>query len=175
MQVFQFARLMNGVEGSNAGTALLCDYWKKCGKLDKLFLLIKNDGLNLKFEEIQYLVAAENCCEQLYSALDNFLREPYCSAFAAPFEADAETIADANELIKNLKGLKALRLKGSWREFFVQLSELAARIISSMERLLSSGKKFHFSSTVGAEQVLSGTANYDEAYGRYFLFTYKMS
>lgn len=173
-EIFQFARLLNGVEKSEEGTALLCNYWKNSGKLDKLLLLVKNQDLNLKMGEIQYLIAAENCCVQLHQALDNFLRVPYCSEEIREIVADADIIANANALIQNMKGLKAIYVRSSWEEFFGQLSELASKIISAIDRLVSSGKVIHFSSRIKADQVLSGDVNYDSATGDYFIFQYKM-
>ena len=173
-KVFQFARLLNSVEKSDEGTALLCDYWKNSGKLDKLLLLIKNQDLNLKFDEIQFLIASENCCEQLYQALDNFLRVPYCSEELREIVADADIIANANDLIKNMKALKAMYVRGSWVDFFWQISELTSKIISAIDRLVGSGKSVYFGSRIKAEQVLSGAVNYDTATGDYFIFRYKM-
>ncbi len=174
LKVFKFARLLNSVEKNEEGTSLLCNYWKNSGKLDKLLLLIKNQDLNLKIEEIQYLIASENCCEQLHQALDNFLRVPYCSEEIREVDADADIIANANDLIKNMKGLKAIYVRSSWEEFFGQLSELSSKIISVIDRLVGSNKSFHFGSRIKADQVLSGAVNYDSATGDYFIFQYKM-
>lgn len=173
-KVFQFAHLLNGIDKSDEGTALLCKYWKDSGKLDKLLLLTKNQDLNLKFYEIQFLIASENCCEQLYQVLDNFLRVPYCSEEIREVSADTDIIANANELIKNMKGLKAIYVRSSWEDFFGQISELTSKIISAIDRLVGSGKSFHFGSRIKAEQVLSGAVNYDSATGDYFIFQYKM-
>lgn len=173
-KVLQFARLLNSVEKSDDGTALLCNYWKNSGKLNKLLLLIKNQDLNLKFDEIQFLIVSENCCEQLHQALDNFLRVPYCSEEIIEVSADADIIANANDLIKNMKGIKGLYVRSSWEEFFGQISELTSKIISAIDRLVGSGKNIHFGSKVKADQVLSGDVNYDSATGNYFIFQYKM-
>ncbi|MCH5157414.1 MAG: hypothetical protein J1G02_06045 [Clostridiales bacterium] len=174
-EIFKFAQLLNGIDKSEEGTMLLCTYWKNSGKLDKLLLLIKNQDLNLRFDEIQYLVAAENCCEQLHQALDNFLRVPYCSDDATEIVADTDIIADANDLIKNMKGLKSLYVRSSWADFYRQLSELTMKIISAIDRLVGARKQFRFCTNVNADKVLSGAVNYDSASGEYFLFKYKMS
>ena len=173
-EVFKFAWLLNSVEKSEEGTSLLCNYWKDSGKLDKLLLLIKNQDLDLKFDEIQYLIASESCCEQLYQELDNFLRVPYCSADLTEIVADTDIIADANDLIKNMKGLNALYVRVSWADFYGRLSELTQKIIGAIHRLVGTRKNIHFCSKVNADKVLSGAVNYDSETGDYFLFKYKM-
>ncbi len=173
--MFQFVRFLNSMEQNEEGTALLCDYWKHSHKLDKLMLLIKNQDLHLKIGEIQYLIAAENCCENLYRVLDKFLSAPYLETNRAVDDAEnVAVIANANVLIQNMKGLKEIRLHSSWETFFGELSMLASTIINTIDRIISSGKSIHFRSKINADKVLSGAINYNNSSEiDYFIFQNK--
>lgn len=175
-EVFRFARFLNGVQGSEEGTAALCEYWKNIGKLDKLLLFTGGFSVFPQFTEIQYLVTSEACCERLYRALENFIGSQCCSKEVTEAVVSAETIAAANDLVNKLRALKDVRLRNSWAEFFKALSEHAAKIVSAVGRLTAleaAGQQVRFSVTATAEHILAGTANYNSPSGNYFLFRYK--
>ena len=175
LEIFKFAHFINTMYCNDLGTDLLVSHFDKTGKIVLLQMLVNNYNPKVKFSEIQYLIAAENYCERLYSLLDNLIRVPYVSSEEkANMDFDVDVIANSNEVINQLKRLKILKFRNDWCYFLESLSEIVIKLENAINRLIGSKKTFHFCSNAKTQDVFLGKVNYDYKDNVYFLFQYRM-
>ena len=170
-QVFRFARLFSGTEGEKSA-ALLCAYWKKCGTLKNLTLLLHGQELYPQFDELQYVLAAEICCEKVVEAMGSILCEKYCFPEAEGGALESDVAANAVALVTHLRALSVLSppTRGKWADFYGELAKITVEIATTCNLLIGCGKEVRFCSNTSAEKILQGAVNYAARRGEYFLF-----
>ena len=172
-KIFAYAQLFNAIE-DGSGTKLLCEYWQNTGKLEKLLLLLQKSGGGIccRNDELQYLIAAEDRCENVHESLSTILRPPYCLETGKTGVSDAEIRAETDRLVNALEKLSSLRMKSGWSDFYAELSRVTAetqRCIDKILALHASGKKLYFRANCTADDILSGAVNFRTKSGKFFL------
>lgn len=160
-RLYEFTRLF---DGNGDGTALLMDYWRRSGKLEKLCYVIGDGALTARAEDLAHVVACENSCERLYGALVKFLASGCCARSAGEYTAKPEVRAAVGELVRALKSGYGSPRRGGWQSFFAALDGAVSLICELTERLMSfdaAGSPVRFETTADARSLMDGSAGFD--------------
>lgn len=160
-QLYEFARLVDG-DGSGEGTRLLLEYWKNSGKL-ALLVTAAGIAINANADELIYVVACEDCLEELRGTLAKFIAS-FCAASAAEYNADPQVCTVAGEITNILRrGFGSPRSLG-WQGFYEQLSKASLSLTAHVDRLFAmsaAGNAVRFECTATAEDFLCGGVSFD--------------
>ncbi len=156
------------------GMCFLRDYWNRCGKLRYITKLFGN-SFEIRADEIQYLVTAENALEKLSKSFSKFLPSNHCHKEHLKIGLSAEVKRQSEELVHWMRELKKWQtLKYGWESFCKNLLECSTQIeknINELAALKLANFEVNFQSNVTADDILStAIINFDNASGKYFLF-----
>lgn len=169
-RLYEFTRLF---DGDGEGTALLTEYWRRSGKLEKLCCVVGNGALNVRAEDVAYVVACENSCERLFGALTKFLASGCCARSADGYTAKPEVRAAADELVRALKSGYGSPRRGGWQSFFAELDGAVSLICELTDRLMSfdaAGSPVRFDASADARALMDGSAAFERGASKRFVF-----
>lgn len=178
-KVFSFSYFLNTNNNQDVGTEFFLIYLKKSGKIKYLFKLLGDNFVkNIKQNDIQFVLASEIYCENIYKTLDNTLWPFFCSSDEKRLDKmNAKTISIGHEIITQLKTLDTLGglYLINWQDLKESLGTIYYMIKKSVEELMknklnSSEKQFYFYSNANVEDIFLHNVNYNEPQNIFFVF-----